>query len=68
LGGLFDDLNLIGGEGIEAVDEGVDLMVGGGDLALEGFLVGGGLCGGEGLVEGEHLGDEGDEAVVGGFG
>ena len=43
------------------------MMVGGGDLAVEGFLVGGGLCGGEGLVEGEHLGDEGDEAVVGGF-
>jgi hypothetical protein len=67
LGGLFDDFDLIGGEGVEAVDEGVDFFIGGGDLALEGFLVGGGLGGGEGLVEGEHLGDEGDEAVVGGF-
>ena len=36
MGGLFDDLNLIGGEGVEVVDEGVDLMIGGGDLGLEG--------------------------------
>ena len=52
----------MGDEGGEVVDEGDDLFIGGGDLALEGFLVGGGLSGGEGLVEGEHLGSEGDES------
>ena len=38
-GFAFDDLDLFGGEAVEFVDEGVNLAVGGIDLALEQMLL-----------------------------
>lgn len=35
---LLHDLDLVGGQAVELVDELVNLVVGGGDLALEGGL------------------------------
>ena len=64
--GLLDDGDFVLGEIVEFVNEGVDLAVGGLDLApVEGAVVGDG-GGGELLVEVEHAPDEGDQTVVAG--
>ena len=61
------NLDLLLGEAVEGVDELVELVVGGGDLALEHGLLVGGIGGGESLVEVEHGLDQVHHLVVPGL-
>ena len=63
-GGGLDEGDFFGGEAVELVDELVDGAVGGGDVAGEVGLCGGGFCGGEIGVEFQHTLNVGDEGVA----
>jgi hypothetical protein len=60
----FHDIDLLLGQPVELVDQGVDLGVVGGDLALEQGGLGGGFGGGALAVQAEHALDQGDHVVV----
>ena len=64
---LFDNGDFVGGEVIEGVDEGINLLVGGGYLALEEGLFVAGLCCCETLIKFEHGLHESDHGIVLGY-
>ena len=63
---LFDDLDLLFSQPVEFIDEGVDLLIGGFNLALEEGLFVVGLCLRLPLVEVEHPIDEAHHLIVAG--